>query len=503
MTMAVGGRQVCPQAVREALLGPAARYYAVRELGRRSGITEEALRRWRIEVRADWTIVYPDPTSERQIRFPNRIPDIGSQFELMNAATVRAAWSSPPAEEVACTVPDLIIPFVSDGRSAREPLFCFMDRDRVECSVDLLSSILLTLSRLEELESGETDRHGRFPAARSLAAREGFLNRPIVDEYGLALEQVLQEMLPGWTPLPRTLKVRLTYDIDQIGVFPDWRTVVEHAIRRHDLRATVGDLWAGVTGREPTCLKLVRECAQLAMTHGLDAAFYWMAARPSRRDRGYDPRHPRIRAMIDWLKAVGFEVGVHPGYQTFRCPEKLAREVETLRELSGEGPVGGRQHYLRWCPDTWRDWEDLGLAYDSTVGYAEQPGFRAGTCIPYRPWVLAEGREARLLEIPLIVMDVTLVGYLRLPLDECLARVLELVTRCRQVGGVFTLLWHNQNLIEPAYSDCFPQILSMLCDGERYDWRAALDSLNHGEGNPEPGLLIPGSESRGMPAATG
>ena len=57
-------------------------------------------------------------------------------------------------------------------------------------------------------------------------------------------------------------------------------------------------------------------------------------------------------------------------------------------------------------------WERCGLAYDSTLGYNERPGFRAGTCIPIRPWLFGSNRECNLVEIPLVAMDVTFIDYL-------------------------------------------------------------------------------------------
>ena len=42
---------------------------------------------------------------------------------------------------------------------------------------------------------------------------------------------------------------------------------------------------------------------------------------------------------------------------------------------------GGRMHYLRikW-PTTLYFWEKAKFAYDSSMGYADLPGFRCGTC---------------------------------------------------------------------------------------------------------------------------
>jgi len=180
-------------------------------------------------------------------------------------------------------------------------------------------------------------------------------------------------------------------------------------------------------------------------------------------DSGYDPRRGAAAAAISWLREQGLESGVHPGYFTFGQPEALKAEVAVLREILGEGPLGGRQHYLRWNPDTWHDWERCGLAYDSSVGYADRVGFRAGTCVPYRPWLFRFNRESELLEIPLIAMDVTLINIMKLGPREVKKTILDLIGCCEIVGGVFTLLWHNSSLLDyPEYSTVYEAALRAL-----------------------------------------
>jgi hypothetical protein len=151
-----------------------------------------------------------------------------------------------------------------------------------------------------------------------------------------------------------------------------------------------------------------------------------------------------------------------------------------LRSLLGSGPLGGRQHFLRWKPSTWRAWEDIGLAYDSTLGFADAIGFRVGTSVPYHPWLMDEDRESALLEIPLLVMDSTLVENRYMGLDEThsLSRVTTLVRRCEIAGGVFTLLWHNTSVIHRPYASLYPRILALLPPSPaRYNWKDDLAIL--------------------------
>jgi hypothetical protein len=164
-------------------------------------------------------------------------------------------------------------------------------------------------------------------------------------------------------------------------------------------------------------------------------------------------------------------MGIHPSYFSFGDPLMLRNEVSEWRSAIGQTPVGGRQHYLRWLPATWNDWENMGLSYDSSVGYADGIGFRAGTCIPYRPWSLAEDRPLSLLEIPLLVMDGTLVVYMRLKKEEALVQVRDLAERCLMVGGVFTFLCHTDWITEPAFGENFYlSLVEAIGMQTRFDW---------------------------------
>jgi hypothetical protein len=116
-------------------------------------------------------------------------------------------------------------------------------------------------------------------------------------------------------------------------------------------------------------------------------------------------------------------------------------------------------------------WEACGLAYDSTLGYADQVGFRAGTCIPYRPWLLSLNREAQLVEIPLLAMDCTLVVYMGLTPRPSLQLIFDCLARCHSVGGVFTLLWHQKSLIGSLYADIYDKILDRLAGHGKFDWK--------------------------------
>ena len=448
---------------------PQARYYAIAELARRAGVPASFFQAWKISFTTKETIVEIANGTHKQIHFPH-----ASEAALRNLAAgffpcTEALWideSKPNAGRI----PELIVPFVSAERN-RQPLFKPLDQDSIACTTDLSLSVLLTLSRWEESFHTPRDQHGRFMATSSIASQHEFLNRPVVDECGLAFEEALQFLFPTWPKRERTLRIKVSHDVDHVGIPIQWKNVIRHAIRRRAPRDSFLNLMSWFPGVEPAELRALQEIVALSSQHTLAPAVYWKASPAGPRDSGYDVRHPRLRSTIDWLRERDMELGIHPGYDTFLSPEKLHREVAAIREVLGSGPLGGRQHYLRWSPDSWIHWENCGLAYDSSVGFAEHFGFRAGTCIPYRPWLFALNRQSELLEIPLLVMDRTLLAYMNLSPAECLEAIRACLQRCSAVGGVFTLLWHNDCFLDPVYRGVYLSLLHLLEGIPNYDWR--------------------------------
>ena len=448
--------------------------YAVKELARRARVPVEAYRTWRIEAAAGFVSVFVEPGTDKRIRFPQATPEFWKQIRAGIFRTSRAEWMHPPGT-LFTLVPDFHIPFSSAGQKEVGRLFSIAKHDCVECPVDLLASIVLTLGRFEETLPTPKDEHGRFSAFSSIAWRDGFLNRPVVDEYGLALEQALSFLLPRWMPQARRLRVKVSHDVDEIGLPFTWRGAVGHAVRRGHASWAVRDLLAPAVKIDTTYQRLLRQIVAFAIERGIQPAVYWKASAPGRNDTGYDPRRPAIKSMINDFQDQGIELGIHPGYETFDSQKKLLSEVSALQELFRERQLGGRQDYLRWNPQMWITWESLGLAYDSSVGFADRLGFRAGTCQPFRPWIFSERREANILEVPLLAMDETIYTHEKLEPTDALVRLKELAARCRVVRGVFTLLWHNTRIIHPGFQQIYQMLLDELAGNDGYDWKTHQD----------------------------
>jgi hypothetical protein len=166
----------------------------------------------------------------------------------------------------------------------------------------------------------------------------------------------------------------------------------------------------------------------------------------------------------------GHEIGLHPSYGTFLKPELLKQEAGRLKHVCAEEGIdqatwGGRMHYLRWeQPTTLYAWANAGMSYDSTLGYAERPGFRCGTCHEYPAFDPLAKRGLPIRIRPLIIMECSVIAdrYLALGIgQQAKTKFLQLKKRCLNVGGSYTVLWHNSFFFDPLH---FKFYLSVICD---------------------------------------
>ncbi len=168
---------------------------------------------------------------------------------------------------------------------------------------------------------------------------------------------------------------------------------------------------------------------------------------------------------MQFVHRRGHEIGLHPSYNSFCNRQHIADEFSMLREQCERLGVhqsswGGRQHFLRWKnPTTWTAWDQAGLDYDSSVGYATDVGFRCGTCREYPVYDLVNRKPLQLRERPLIVMECALSYQLERPKASSFERIAKLIERCRRMKGNFTLLWHNNNLLTNSQRCCYEQVV--------------------------------------------
>ena len=318
-----------------------------------------------------------------------------------------------------------------------------------------------------------------------------YANYPTLDTHiGNLRKWILQAGIPlvEIPPAPKGHKffACLTHDVDFAGIRNHkfdhtmagflYRAIIVSAIRffkgQFPLKLLVRNWMAAISlpfvhlGFMKDFWYLFRKYTQIE--NGSGSTFFLVPFKdtPGRTTDGLAPRIRSVKyevadlkSEIDHLLEHGCEVGVH-GIDSWIDTEKGKEEIKKIEGLTGRRELGVRMHWLYFGPESPVAIEEAGYAYDSTCGYNETIGYRAGTLQVFRP-----PKAQHLLELPMHIMDTALYypDRMNLPLSEGLRWIREFAQRAAASGGVLTFNWHHRSIgPERLWGDVYREALSEL-----------------------------------------
>lgn len=291
-------------------------------------------------------------------------------------------------------------------------------------------------------------------------------------------EQVIQKQWPQVELKQHEFSMKVSHDVDSPSLyqFKPWQTIIRmmagHLLKRRDIKAFLQapyiNLSAGKRLHPQDPHNTFDWLMDVSEKNGLTSAFYFICGTTSNMDADYQPEDPAIRELIQRIHQRGHEIGLHPSYGTYQTPQLIKQEANRLRAVMQKEGIkqnefGGRMHYLRWQhPTTLQAWNDAGLTYDTTLSYADRPGFRCGTCFEYPAFNTITQQPLQIRIRPLIAMECTIIAdrYMNLGYGkEAENKFLELKDTCRKVKGCFTLLWHNSHFNSQQDKDLYAKLV--------------------------------------------
>ncbi len=338
-----------------------------------------------------------------------------------------------------------------------------VSEEEIFIPVDVFGSAFFMLTRYEEVVRKDRDNHDRFPASASLAFRENFLNRPIINEYLEILWASIKNLWPEMKRKERKFEMVLSHDVDRpfkyLNMSPITLLKIAGAdlIRRksvkkaHESVKSYLTVKMGEIDRDPfNTFDFIMDLSEKA---GLKSCFYFISDHSDNKiNCDYSINDPEIVNLMKKIHKRGHEIGLHPGYDTFDNPEKLKNEFVKLQNVCAENGIiqdrwGSRQHYLRFSvPQTWSYLSEAGINYDSSVGFADHIGFRSGICYDHPVYNVVQRKRLDVIEKPLIIMEKTVIdiSYMNLGLTIDAEKIFFDIKKVVEMfGGSFSLLWHN------------------------------------------------------------
>jgi len=351
---------------------------------------------------------------------------------------------------------------ISNGEWRKLPIFFTNSSSQIP--FDVFSAVFYLISRYEEYLPSERDSHDRYKAMNSILYKLGILHKPIVD---LWCQQLHLELF-GTTALSRTYSYLSTIDVDNAYAYKFksfWVKAggtIRSVLRRdkQDLRLRIGCYFR--KQEDPYDNYDVIDQVHKSVKAG--GIYFFLLSDKNEKDRNLSYTNKHYRSLISALQREN-QVGIHPGYRTSTDPERTHTEKVRLEDIIGKEVLKSRQHFLKFkFPETARNLVQCGVEEDYSMGYAEELGFRAGTCTPFRFFDLQKNESSSLEFHSSPIMDATLNRYLSLSPDEAISRAKSLITEVESLGGEMVTIWHNETLSEinewKGWTRVFKEIVS-------------------------------------------
>lgn len=331
------------------------------------------------------------------------------------------------------------------------PAFFRNQRDQ-KIPFDLFAATFYLVSRYEEYLPYIPDHHGRFTAKESLAHKEGFLTKPIVNYWIERLLAAIQDLHPGYQPKGKEFNYVSTIDVDNAYAFKG-----KGAFR------TIGGV-----GKDLLSLNFNNLQKRLKVTFNsmndpydtfdyqmslhnkfeVESIYFMLFSEFGQYDRNISMYHPQTWSTVkhynDYTK-----VGIHPSYESNKSKDTLKKEITELENVLGKAITKSRQHFLKLeLPKTLRNLTDMEIKDDYTMGYAWHPGFRASICHPFPFYDLEMEVELPLTIHPFAFMEMTYILYEEKRPSEAWEEIQQLIDEVKRFNGELTTVWHNRTFSE-------------------------------------------------------
>ena len=335
-------------------------------------------------------------------------------------------------------------------------------------SHDIFSAVFFMISRYEEYLPFNADKHGRFTSDQSIAGKNKFLRKPVVNLWAEQFKEKLQEIYPILNFRNRKFEFINTIDIDNAYAYKGkslWRKVgsLLRAVLVLDfvqISERFGVWFANRKDPYDTYDLIIRTHQK----NNLNSIIFFLLGNYSSVDKNISHRSKVMHLLVNRISAK-MKIGIHPSYLSNTNNGMVQIEKKRLEEISGKSVDVSRQHFLKLrFPGTYENLLESGIKFDYSMSYADDWGFRAGTCIPFYFFNLKSNAETDLLLYPNTIMEATFKYYLKLSPDKAFEEIKIAIDTVYKAGGTFVSLWHNESLSENKIWVGWSKVYSEMVD---------------------------------------
>jgi hypothetical protein len=315
---------------------------------------------------------------------------------------------------------------------------------------DIFSASFYLVTRYEEYLDFKSDNNGKYKPTDSVAFKHGFLDIPVVDLWSKELAKTLVRKYNSLTFKRSEYRSLVAIDVDEPFAYVGRSLIRQIGGFVHDIAtkpAQAAHRFEYLTGGEKDpydVFDYISGCIEASLS---DSMYFIPVGNPSRFDKNPSWKNKEYRKLITTIAGktrIGLDASFRAGSESL----SLNTELKRLREITGSDITKSRFHCLKHViPDSYINILQTGICEDYSMGYHNQPGFRAGIARPYRFYNLREDRSSDLRIIPYQFTDISLTSKQELTHEAAKEIITKLIVGTQSAGGLFVSIWHNTTLL--------------------------------------------------------
>jgi len=164
-------------------------------------------------------------------------------------------------------------------------------------------------------------------------------------------------------------------------------------------------------------------------------------------DPSYDiEKEKKLKETLKKIIKEGFRIGLHGSFNSAKKPDLLKKEKEKLENVCGVSINKIRQHWLNYDEEITPHAHEILFEFDSTIGWNDIMGFRAGIASLYHPYSFRYKRKLNYLVIPLVIMDSHVYYYAQYDFDSSLEKVISIIKKAEKFSKkpYISVCWHQR-----------------------------------------------------------
>jgi hypothetical protein len=329
-------------------------------------------------------------------------------------------------------------------------------KDDKTFAFDIFSAVFYFISRLEEWQYFEPDRHQRFEAEESILYKHKFHLKPVADQWILELRSSLEKFYPSLKFPVKHFKTISTIDVDNLYAYKAkgfLRTLGACAkdILKFDLK-NLGERIQVLRKKKDDPFDIYNAVSEFCFEERILLIWFFLFKTGTKYDRTVDPRSPSYTNVFAILKNNHALFGLHPSYNSSVQKALLQQEIKDLSLKSKEKIDLSRQHYLRFnIRSTPGLLLENDIIADFSMGFASLAGFRAGTSHPFYYYDFNTEKKTELLFVPFCVMDGVYTVYSGTDPNSAYQSMLDLAKEVKKVNGLFISVFHERTFSDHLY----------------------------------------------------